>query len=103
MDSADQPEIVPAPAPTHFAAGEAAFGHDLNRRILACLRERIPDLKGIHVAAFGNTAVLRGEVRTIEEKRVCVECCRRVPGVMKIVNDLTVADHSPIHFDPKDD
>jgi osmotically-inducible protein OsmY len=100
MEPADQPEIVPAPA--HFAAGDAGLGHDLNRRIMASLRERIPDLKGIHVAVFGNTAVLRGEVRTLDEKQACVECCRRVPHVTKIVNDLTVADQSPIHFDPEE-
>ena len=101
MEPSDQPEIVPAP--THFAAGDATIGDDLNRRLMACLRERIPDLKGIHVAVFGNTAVLRGEVRTLDERRLCVECCRHVPGVMKIVNDLTVADQGPIHFDPRDD
>ncbi len=101
MEPADQPAIIPAP--THFAAGDAAFGHDVARRIAACLRERMAELKGIHVAAFGNTAVLRGEVRTAEEKRLCVECCRHVPGVMKIVNDLTVVDHAPIKFDPSDE
>ena len=101
MEPADQPEIVPAPA--HFAAGDAVFGDELNRRIMACLRGRIPDLKGIHVAVFGNTAVIRGEVRTLEEKAMCLECCRHVPGVAKIVNDLTVADTSPIHFDPEED
>ncbi|HEY2251235.1 MAG TPA: BON domain-containing protein [Planctomycetaceae bacterium] len=99
----ERPEIVPTPAPAHFAAGDAAAGCDLNRRILACLRDRVPDLKGVHVTVFGSTAVLRGEVRTSEEKRVCVECCRHVPGVLKIVNDLTVADDSPIHFDPSED
>lgn len=101
MEPADQPEIVPAPA--HFAAADAAFGDDLNRRIMACLRGRIPDLKGIHVTVFGNTAVLRGEVRTLEQKGLCVECCRDVPGVGKIVNDLTVADDAPIHFDPEEE
>jgi osmotically-inducible protein OsmY len=103
MEPAEQPDIVPAPAPAHFAAADAAFGDDLNRRIMASLRGRIPDIKGIHVAVFGNTAVLRGEVRTPAEKAVCVECCRHVPGVAKIVNDLTVADDAPIHFDPEEE
>src|SRR5689334_393469 len=100
MDPAEQPDIVPAP--THFAKGDATSGTDLNRRLLACLRERLPDLTGIHVAVFGSTATLRGEVRTTEEKALCIACCRHVPGVVKIVDDLTVADNSPMHFDPEE-
>jgi hypothetical protein len=101
MEASDQPEIVPAP--THFVEGDATGGYELNQRIMACLRERIPDLKGIHVAVFGNTAVLRGEVRTPEERQLCLDCCRHVPGVIKIVNDLTCADLGPIHFNPSEE
>jgi len=92
MKPSDHSEIVPAP--TQFAAGDAAEGHDLKWRITACLRGRIPGLQGIHITVFGNTAALRGKVRSLKEKRVCVECCRHVPGVMRVVDELIVADET---------
>ena len=79
------------PAPTHFAERDPTDGRDLQWRIAACLTHRIPDLQGIHITVFGNTAALRGEVGSIREKQRCLECCRRVPGVMRVVDDLTVA------------
>ena len=79
------------PAPTHFAESDTSQGRDLQWRISACLQARIPDIQGIHIAVFGNTVALRGEVRSLCEKRLCLECCRHVPGVMRLVDDLTVA------------
>jgi len=101
MKSPNKPDIVPAP--TQFAAGDVAEGYDLKRRIMACLKERLPDLQGVHVTVFGNTAALRGAVRSSQEKRQCVECCRHVPGVTRIVDELNVADETPVYLDPDDD
>jgi len=79
------------PAPARFADRETLRGQDLQWRIAACLRERIPDFPGIHIAACGSTALLRGDVRTSAEKQLCLDCCRHVPGVMRVVDELTVA------------
>lgn len=101
MKPSDYSELVPTPA--QFAEGDTTSGRDLEWRIMACLRSRIPDLKGIRVTVFGNSAVLRGEVRSMHEKRLCVKCCRHVPGVMRVVDDLTVADQMPIYLDHDED
>ena len=90
MKSSDHGELVPTPI--HFAEGDVADGRDLKWRITACLNTRIPDLKGIHVTVVGNTAVLRGNVRTLQEKWLCLKCCRDIPGVMRIVDDLIAAE-----------
>lgn len=92
MKSSDSPGAIPASA--HFAVGDTALGNDLKWRITACLRDRIPDLRDIHITVFGNTAALRGEVRSLSEKRMCIECCRHVPGVIRVVDDLVVAEQS---------
>lgn len=68
---------------------------DLKWRIQACLRQRIPDLQGIHVTVVGNTAVLRGQVRSQCDKRFCIECCRHVPGVMRVLDELLVDESDP--------
>jgi hypothetical protein len=67
-----------------------AGGRDLKWRIQACLRQRIPDLQGIHVTVVGNTAAIRGHLRSQCDKRFCLECCRHVPGVMRVVDELLV-------------
>lgn len=105
MKTSDYPELVPALnqfAPNQFATGDVAEGHDLRWRIMACLRCRIPELQGIHVTVFGNTAALRGEVRSLHEKRLFLECCRHVPGVIRVVDDLTVADETPVYLDAEE-
>ena len=98
MNSSDRPEIVPAP--THFAEGDTSQGRDLKWRIVACLKSRIPDLKDIRITVVGNTAVLRGTVRTLQEKWLCLKCCRYVPGVTRVVDDLTAAEQTLVDFNP---
>ena len=92
MKPSDNPDI--APAPTTYAISDTAEGELLKQRIIACLRDRLPNLQGIHVAVFGITVVLRGKVPSKNDKRLCVECCRHVPGVMRFVNELIVADET---------
>jgi hypothetical protein len=69
--------------------------NELTWRITACLRERVPDLHEIRVTAIGNTAAIRGTLRSLHEKRLCLECCRRVPGVRRVIDELIVIDASP--------
>jgi len=101
MKSSDQPDHVPAPI--QFAEGDTSQGRDLKWRIMACLKTRIPDLKGIHITVVGNTAVLRGHVRTSQEKWLCLKCCRHVPGVMRVVDDLIAADQALVYFNPDEE
>ncbi len=89
MKPAEKPEFTPA---TQYAKPDTSDREDLKGRVMACLRDHHTDLRGIHVTVFGGTAALRGHVRSLEEKRLCVVCCRHVPGVMRVVDDLVVAD-----------
>jgi len=87
MRTANNPHT---PAETQFATPDANKA-DLKWRITACLRDRLPGLRGdIHVTVIGSTAAIRGTVRSLQDKRLCLECCRRVPGVMRVVDDLIV-------------
>jgi len=82
-----------------FATGTTRL--DLKRRILACLRERLPDLPEICVTVIGGTAAVRGELRSVQEKRFCLECCRHVPGVMCVEDELVVHGDSAVFCDPE--
>lgn len=101
MESSDQSEFMPAP--TQFAAGDTSAADGLKSRIMACLRDRIPNPQDVHIAVFGGTAVLRGTFTVAQEKLLCLECCRRVPGVMRVIDELVVVDDKPVHFDPDSD
>ena len=101
MKSSDSPEIVSAPP--QFAEGHVAQGRDLEWRITACLKTRIPDLKGIRITVVGSTAVLRGKVRTVEERWLCLKCCHHVPGVARVVNDLIVDEQALIYLNPEEE
>jgi hypothetical protein len=101
MNSSDQEEITLAP--TLFAEGDTTTGHNLKWRIMACLGGRLPEFLGIHVTVFGNTAALRGQVPSLHEKRLFLQCCRHVPGVMRVVDDMCVAEQALLYHDPEEE
>ncbi len=83
------------------AAGKTSPPSGLARRIMTCLKNRIPNLPEIHVTVVGGTVAIRGNVGSRQEKWLCLECCRRVPGVMRVIDELVgteefkVVDHDP--------
>jgi osmotically-inducible protein OsmY len=99
MEPIKHPATTPAAA--QFAKPDTAKGHDLKQRIIASLRNRNRDLQQIQVCVFGGTVVVRGQLRSLNEKRSFLEDCRVVPGVMRIVDELIVADDSPVRHDPE--
>jgi osmotically-inducible protein OsmY len=90
MKSSDYSEIVPAPA--NYATSDTAEAELLKRRIAACLTDRFPKLKGIHVTVFGTSVAVRGKISSKNDKRLCLECCSQIPGVRRVVDELIVAD-----------
>jgi osmotically-inducible protein OsmY len=92
MDSSSNPDIVPAP--NQFAEGNTGEGLDLQTRIMACLKSKFPSLRGVRVTVIGGTAAIRGEVSSKEDKQLCLDCCRQVAGVIRIVNELVVVEKS---------
>lgn len=60
-------------------------------RIVAFLRTRVPDLHAVKVAASGGTVIVRGILPSAHEKWLCLECCRHVAGVVRVIDELQVA------------
>jgi len=90
MKSSDNSDTLPAP--DTFAKSDTAEGELLKLRVTACLKDRFSSLQGVHVTVFGTTVALRGKVPSKNDKRLLLECCRHIPGVMRVVNELIVAD-----------
>lgn len=65
---------------------------DLERRISMFLADRhVPGLRQLEVAAANGTVTVRGRVRSFYEKQLCQNVCRRVAGVVHLVDAVDVA------------
>jgi len=94
MEPASNPDLT-STAP-QYAKPDAADSGEFKERIVACLRDCDPGFQRLHVTVFGRTVVLRGELHSRKEKRACLECCRNVPGVLRVIDALFVADEMPL-------
>jgi len=65
---------------------------DLERRVTSFLFARnLPTLRRLHVEADNGTVTLRGRVHSFYEKQLCQHACRRVAGVISMVDAIDVA------------
>jgi osmotically-inducible protein OsmY len=52
----------------------------------------MPTLRNLEVEAQGGIVTLRGTVNSFYEKQLGQQCCRRVAGVVKLIDAIDVAD-----------
>jgi osmotically-inducible protein OsmY len=65
---------------------------DLERRVVNFLRGwQMPGLRNLEVQAADGTVTLRGTVNSFYEKQLSQQCCRRVAGVLKLIDAINVA------------
>jgi osmotically-inducible protein OsmY len=64
---------------------------DLRRRVVNfLLAHQIPALRRVQVQASGGSVILYGTVRSFYQKQLCLNCCRRVAGVIEVMDCLDV-------------
>jgi len=64
---------------------------DLRRRVVNYLfGHKMPSLRRIRVEADNGTVTLRGKVSTFYQRQLCINCCRRVAGVVQLVDRVEV-------------
>jgi osmotically-inducible protein OsmY len=64
---------------------------DLERRVVNFLRGwQMPGLRNLEVQAADGTVTLRGTVNSFYEKQLSQQCCRRVAGVLKLIDFVSV-------------
>ncbi len=65
---------------------------ELERRVLNFLHGwQMPGLRHVEVEAQSGTVTLRGTVNSFYEKQLSQQCCRRVAGVLKLIDGVSVA------------
>src|SRR5579859_1575935 len=75
---------------------------ELERRVTLFLSScKLPQTGAIQIQARGGSVTLSGLIRARSDRRRCVECCRRVAGVVHVVDRLElVASNSPARTQP---
>ena len=62
---------------------------DLEHRLANFLEGRhVPEREAVHIEAHGGTVVIRGRLTSTHARWLCVECCRHVAGVIRLVDQL---------------
>ncbi len=65
---------------------------DLERRVVNFLHGwQMPGLRKLEVEATAGTVTLRGTVNSFYEKQLSQQCCRRVAGVLKLIDAISVS------------
>jgi osmotically-inducible protein OsmY len=78
--------------PANVCLVDESADRDLERRIMNYLAARhVPGLRHLEVEAEGGTVTLRGTVSSFYEKQLSQQCCRRVAGVVKLIDAVDVA------------
>ena len=74
-----------------FRVNDEAADRDLEQRIVGYLaRRHVPSLRQLAVEARNGIVTIRGQVRSFYEKQLSSHCCRRVAGVVQLVDEIDV-------------
>ena len=64
---------------------------DLKRRVLDyLLGHKLPTLQAIEVESASGDVTLRGKVSSFYQRQLCINCCRRVAGVLRLIDEIQV-------------
>lgn len=85
-------DFVPVLAAEQGDLERDAFARDdLRRRIVSLLRTRgVPKAEALEVEVNGRTVTVRGRLPDRHAKWLCLECCRHVAGVLKLIDNVEV-------------
>lgn len=78
-------------APLSAQPSPCANEFSLQRRVKSFLECRhVPGIEHIEVEVGGNTVTVHGVLPSSDAKRICLECCRHVAGVIRLIDDVEV-------------
>jgi hypothetical protein len=75
-------------SPQTFASSDVDLEHRLANFLY---QQRVPEAECIRLDARGGIVVVSGALSSQHAKWLCIECCRRVAGVLKVVDEVIVA------------
>lgn len=73
----------------------AEHDRDLKSRVTNyLLGYKMPSLRNIDIEADNGTVIVRGRVPTYYQKQLCINCSRRVAGVVRLIDQVEVTGPS---------
>lgn len=74
-----------------------ARDHDreLERRVLNYLvGYKMPTLRSVQVHSDRGRVTLRGKVTSFYQRQLCIQCCLRVAGVRRLIDEIEVTQNN---------
>jgi hypothetical protein len=67
---------------------------ELQRRVRNFLQNRcVPRTSDLQIEASNGVVTLRGTHRSFYHKQLCINCCQRVAGVVRLIDTTKVSPH----------
>ena len=83
--------IAEAPRTPVSTLYSASMDNELEQRLANFLYQRgVPGADCVRLDVYGGVVAVSGELPTRYAKWLCIECCRRVAGVIKIIDQMKV-------------
>ncbi len=74
-----------------LVGNSVAADHELQRRISSfLLNRRLPQSSKLRIDAKNGVVTLQGTHRSFYHKQLCIHCCQRVAGVVRLINATRV-------------
>lgn len=71
--------------------GSIELDHDLEHRVINYLaQQHFPQLHAVEVRARQGVVTIRGCVSSFYERQLCIHCCQRVAGVVRLNDQIEV-------------
>jgi osmotically-inducible protein OsmY len=71
--------------------GLIELDHDLERRVINYLaQQHFPQLHAVEVRAQQGVVTIQGRVSSFYERQLCIHCCQRVAGVVRLNDQIEV-------------
>lgn len=71
--------------------GLSELDRDLERRVVNYLaQQHFPQLHAVQVKARQGVVTIRGDVSSFYERQLCIHCCQRVAGVVRLNDQIKV-------------
>jgi len=69
----------------------ASTNAELERRLANFLfQRRVPGRESIQLNVYGGVVAVSGRIPTRYAKWLCIECCRRVAGVIRVIDNVEI-------------
>ncbi len=81
--------------PSQWTPDRTAYEEDLKDRVRRFLHlKELRGMEDVQAEVVGGIVTLRGRVPSRRDRSLCTDCCRRVAGVLRVIDELVAGDEA---------